>query len=94
MYIYICIYIYIFIGLQIKDIEREEALDRIAVLDRDIEGLNYEKYALEEEVTQVREELEVLTDKGEQDEELIEQLQGHKIEYESGVELVSLKEQV
>jgi hypothetical protein len=50
-------------GLKIKDVECEEALDRIAVLDRDIEGLNYEKYALEEEVTQVREELEVLTDK-------------------------------
>jgi hypothetical protein len=33
-------------------------------------------------------------DKGEQDEELIEQLQGHKIEYESGLELVGLKEQV
>eukprot|EP00596_Hydrurales_sp_CCMP1899_P005132 CAMPEP_0119046778 /NCGR_PEP_ID=MMETSP1177-20130426/48919_1 /TAXON_ID=2985 /ORGANISM="Ochromonas sp, Strain CCMP1899" /LENGTH=769 /DNA_ID=CAMNT_0007020431 /DNA_START=143 /DNA_END=2449 /DNA_ORIENTATION=+ len=81
-------------GLKVKDIEREEALDRIAVLDRDMEALNYEKYALEEEITGVREELEVLTDKGEQDEDLIEQQQDDKNVYESGVELVTLKEKV
>ena len=75
-------------------IERENALDKIAVLERNAESLRYDNFALQEEVMVVRGELDELDEKHTENLLLLETLEIDKREYETGEEITYLHEKV